>query len=72
MVLDAETVVERRRLKRRLTVWRILAIVLGLLFVGALLLGDKNFASSAGILPHIARVTVSGVITNDRKMNELI
>src|SRR6476619_5772761 len=72
MVLDAETVVERRRLKRRLTVWRILAIVLGLLFVGALLLGDKNFASSAGILPHIARVTMSGVITNDRKMNELI
>jgi protease-4 len=72
MVLDAETVVERRRLKRRLTVWRILAVVLGLLFVGALLLGDKDFASSAGILPHIARVTVSGVITNDRKMNELI
>src|SRR5262245_21590043 len=72
MVLDAETVVERRRLKRRLTVWRILAIVLGLLFVGALLIGDKNFATSAGILPHIARVTVSGVITNDRKMSELI
>src|SRR4029078_4203503 len=72
MVLDAETVVERRRLKRRLTVWRILAIVLGLLFVGALLLGDKNFASSAVILPHTASVTVSGVITNDRKMNELI
>ena len=72
MVLDAETVVERRRLKRRLTTWRILAVVLGLLFAGVLLFGDKNFASSAGILPHIARVTVSGVITNDRKMNELI
>src|SRR6516225_11392537 len=71
MVLDAETVVERRRLKRRLTAWRILAVVLGLLFVVALLLGDKNFASSAGFLPHIARVSVSGVITNDRKMNEL-
>src|SRR5262252_2097402 len=71
MVLDAETVVERRRLKRRLTAWRILAVVLGLLFVGALLLGDKNFASSAGFLPHIARVSVSGVITNNRKMNEL-
>ena len=72
MVLDAESVVDRRRLKRRLTAWRIAAVVLGLLFVGALLLGDRNFASSAGILPHIARVTVSGVITDDRKMNELI
>jgi protease IV len=72
MVLDAESVVDRRRLKRRLTAWRIAAVVLGLFFVGALLLGDRNFASSAGILPHIARVTVSGVITDDRKMNELI
>jgi protease-4 len=72
MVLDAESVIDRRRLKRRLTAWRIAAVVLGLLFAGALLLGDKNFASSAGILPHIARVTVSGVITDDRKMNELI
>jgi protease-4 len=72
MVLDAESVVDRRRLKRRLTARRIAAVVLGLLFVGALLLGDRNFASSAGILPHIARVTVSGVITDDRKMNELI
>jgi protease-4 len=72
MVLDAESVVDRRRLKRRLTAWRIAAVVLGLLFVGALLLGDKNMASSAGFLPHIARVTVSGIITDDRKMNELI
>ncbi len=29
-------------------------------------------AGSAGILPHIARVTVSGIITDDRKMQELI
>jgi protease-4 len=72
MVLDAESVIDRRRLKRRLTAWRIAAVVLGLLFAGALVLGDKNFASSAGILPHIARVTVSGIITDDRKMNELI
>ena len=72
MVLDAESVIDRRRLKRRLTVWRIAAVVLGLLFVGALVLSDKNVAGSAGILPHIARVTVSGIITDDRKMHELI
>jgi len=72
MVLDAESVIDRRRLKRRLTAWRIAAVVLGLLFVGALVLSDKNVAGSAGILPHIARVTVSGVITDDRKMHELI
>jgi protease-4 len=72
MVLDAESVVDRRRLKRRVTIWRIAAVALGLLFVGALLLSDKQAAGPAGLLPHIARVTVSGVITDDRKMHELI
>ena len=73
MVLDAESVIDRRRLKRRLTAWRIAAVALGLLFLGALVLNDQNMASSAGgILPHVARVTVSGVITDDRKTLELI
>ncbi len=72
MALDAESVIDRRRLKRRLTAWRIAAVVLGLLFFGALLLSDQDAGGPAGLLPHIARVTVSGVITDDRKMNELI
>jgi protease-4 len=29
-------------------------------------------AGSSGLLPHVARVTVSGVITDDRKMQELL
>ena len=67
MVLDAESVIERRRLKRRVTIWRIAAVVLGLLFLGAFFFGDRQMAGSAGILPHIARINVSGVITDDRK-----
>ena len=42
MALDAESVIDRRRLKRRLTAWRIAAVVLGLLFLGVLLLSDQN------------------------------
>jgi protease-4 len=72
MALDAEGTVDRRRLKRRLTAWRIAAVVLGLLLFGALLLGDQSVGGPGAILPHVARVTVSGVITDDRKMNELI
>jgi protease-4 len=72
MVLDAESVIDRRRLKRRLTVWRIAAVAFGLLLLGVFVLSDKNMAGPAGILPHVARVTVSGVITDDRKMQELI
>jgi protease-4 len=72
MVLDAESVIDRRRLKRRLTAWRIAAVVLGLLFLAVLVAGDQTTGGSAGFLPHVARVTVSGLITDDRKMQELI
>jgi protease-4 len=72
MGLDAESVIERRRLKRRVTVWRIAAVVFGLLFFGAIFLADKQMAGSAGILPHVARIDISGVITDDRKMKNLI
>ena len=72
MALDAETVIDRRRLKRRLTAWRLAAAALGLIALGLYLLGDRTIAGSSSLLPHVARVTVSGIITDDRKMNELI
>jgi protease-4 len=72
MVLDAVSVTDRRHLKRRLTAWRIAAVLFAILFFGALMVSDQNFAGSAGFLPHIARVTVSGIITDDRKTIELL
>ena len=72
MSLDAESVIERRRLKRRVSVWRIAAVVLGLLFFGSWLLGDRDMSGTGGILPHVARIDISGVITNDRKLLDLI
>jgi protease-4 len=72
MALDAETVIDRRRLKRRLTVWRLAAVALGLIALALYMLGDRTIAGSSSLLPHVARVTVSGIITDDRKMNELI
>jgi protease-4 len=72
MPLDAESVIDRRRLKRRVTIWRIAAVLFGVLLLGTLLLGDREITGSAGILPHIARVTVDGIITDDRKVQELL
>lgn len=72
MGLDAESVIERRRLKRRVTIWRIAAVVLGLLFVGLIVFGNRQLAGSTSILPHVARISVGGIITDDRKMLELI
>jgi protease-4 len=72
MSLDAERIVERRRLKRRVSAWRIAAVLLALLFVGALVMGGSENGGTGGILPHVARISIDGVITNDRKMINLI
>jgi protease-4 len=71
-VIEAETVIERRRLRRRLTLWRLLAIVLAVFFIALLATGGQRFAGSGSFLPHIARVSVSGIITDDQKMLELL
>ena len=71
-MIEAETVIERRRLRRRLTLWRLLAVVLAVLFIALVATGGQRFAGSGSLLPHIARVSVSGIITDDRKMLELL
>jgi protease IV len=73
MTLDADALVDRRRTRRKLVFWRAAAFVLAvlaLLAAGSMLgIGD----SVGGIArPHIARITVSGVITEDRDMTKLI
>jgi protease IV len=70
-VLDAETLIDRRRLRRRLGLWRLAAIVLGLAAIAALAFGNQRMSAS-GILPHIARVSISGIITDDQKLFELL
>jgi protease IV len=71
-VIEAETVIERRRLRRRLTLWRLVAVVLGVFFVALLISGDQRLAGSGGFLPHIARVSVSSIITDDQKVLDLL
>ncbi len=71
-MLEAETVIDRRRLRRRLSLWRFGAVVFALLFIAALMLGNRQMVSSAGILPHIARVSISGIITDDQNMLDLL
>jgi len=71
-VIEAETVIERRRLRRRLTLWRLMVVVLGAFFVALLISGDQRLAGYGGFLPHIARVSVSGIITDDQKVLDLL
>ena len=64
--------IERRRLRRKLTIWRLAAVVLAVFFVALLMSGSQRMAGTGSFLPHIARVQVSGIITDDQKMQELL
>ncbi len=72
MSLQAENLVDRRRLKRRLSLWRLLAIVAAIGLVALAVFGTADFAASAGFKQHIARVTISGIISDDREQQELL
>jgi protease-4 len=72
MVSEAEMIVERRRLRRRLLFWRVTAVVL---FVGALLALAGTMGSFADIekqREHIARIKIEGLITGDQPTLDLL
>lgn len=71
MTLETEAVLDRRRLRRRLSLWRTLAVIAGLLAIGLLLFSS---ADRAGLLEsrQIARVTIEGMITEDRDLLRML
>src|SRR6201994_93730 len=68
MSLETDLLLDRRRLKRHLAVWRTLAVLAVLLAVLVAVRGQQaGFARS-----HVARLTVSGIIPADRKRDEAV
>lgn len=72
MPLDADLLLDRRRLKRRLSAWRALAVLAaaGLLFAIVTYSGEPT-----RLLPgsaHVARLSVQGFIGDDRKLYETL
>jgi protease-4 len=66
MSLDADLIVDRRRMRRKITFWRVVAIgVIVLAIAGVAALGS-NRAGFTGVRPYIARVTIEGLIRGDR------
>ncbi|MCG8561024.1 MAG: signal peptide peptidase SppA [Hyphomicrobiales bacterium] len=72
MTLQADALVDRRRLKRRLTLWRALAVVLAVGLVAAFVLRLETVATAVGYGSQVARVTVDGIIRDDREQQELL
>src|SRR5205823_2208142 len=63
-----DLLLDRRRLKRRLFFWRVVTVAAVAIALGAAL-------RASGFIPtrtHLARVTVSGIITEDRKLNQAV
>ena len=68
MSLETDLLLDRRRLKRRLFVWRSFAVLAVLIAVLVALRGENvRFGRS-----RLARLTVSGVISDDRKLDEAV
>jgi len=63
MALDVDALIDRRRLKRSVTLWRVVAVVLALavIAVAAARFGAPLFGA------HVARIDVGGVIAHDQE-----
>lgn len=70
-MLETETVLDRRRLRRSVSLWRGAGLAAVLIAIGALTLGNNKLASLAGE-KQIARVTIEGTITEDRDQLKLL
>jgi len=74
MSLEADTIVDRRRMRRKLTIWRVFAFAFAIVAVVALaatLTGTKmGFAERPGA--QIARIAIRGLIRNDQERVEAL
>jgi len=68
MSLDADLVVERRRLKRRLVFWR----VLGISAVIAAVIAAFGQFDLVGSKDHIARLQIAGIIVDDQARDQAL
>ena len=69
MSLETETILDRRRVRRQLSFWRVLAVVALTLAAGAFFMSGDG-----GVLDRrqIARVSLSGMITESRELLRLL
>src|SRR5260221_13217850 len=68
MSLDADTIVDRRRMRRKLTFWRVCAVIVAIcavIAVGAALRAPGTDVLVGGTSGSIARVTITGLIRTD-------
>ncbi|MBN9291249.1 MAG: signal peptide peptidase SppA [Hyphomicrobium denitrificans] len=70
-MLETETVLDRRRLRRSVSLWRAAGLAAVLIAIGALTLGGDKLATLAGE-KQIARITIEGTISEDRDQLKML
>ena len=71
MSLETETVLDRRRLRRHLSLWRSLAVIAGVIALGVMV-SMRDGKVGFGQPQQIARITIEGMITEDRAQLEML
>jgi protease-4 len=74
MSLDTDHIVDRRRLRRKLTFWRVLTVLIAIAaVVGVAVVARRSDGSLAQPLtPQISRVTIQGIIRGDHERTEAL
>jgi protease-4 len=72
MSLETEALLDRRRLRRLLSFWRVAAIVAAVVALLALAGSSGALRGTLGTSPQIARMTLEGVITDNRDQLRLM
>ena len=73
MSINADDIIDRRRLRKKISFWRIATfVILGLTLLGMIAFGLNKAGISGASSDHIARVNITGVITNDEPMLKLL
>jgi protease IV len=70
MSLDADLIVDRRRMRRKLSFWRVATIVLIVLGIAGAAAAVGSRSHGFGVRPYIARLTISGLIRGDQYRTE--
>jgi protease-4 len=70
MSLDADLIVDRRRMRRKLSFWRVATFALIAIGIAGAAALATNRTSAFGVRPYIARLTISGLIRGDQNRAE--
>ena len=71
MTINTDILLDRRRLKRRIVIWRTVAIIVVLLLILAII-GSGGRFENFPLTSHVARLNVDGVIVSDTRVHEAL